>query len=213
MKKLIASIMMFAASLFVASSVTAAEVDMKDPYKMVTAVAEQTFNKLQANKDKIKDVKFRKELVRNDLMPYVDTKYASYKVMGAYAKQASAEERDAFTEAFSEYIVASFADALSLYNDQKLITPDYKTVSDDAKQVNVKFLIRDAKNKDLELVFKVRKNTKSGEWRAFDLVSEGISMLSAKESELNPLIRTRGLKAVTDLIVKHNETGSTEAIK
>ena len=57
------------------------------------------------------------------------------------------------------------------------------------------------------------KNSKTGEWRAFDMVAEGISMLSAKENELSPLIRERGINKVIDLINKHNQSGSTEPIK
>ncbi len=213
MKKLVSAAIFMLATIFGVNSVQAQDVDMKDPYKMVTVVAKNAFDKLQANKDKISDVTFRKDLVRTDLLPYVDTRYAGFKVMGTNLKKASAQERDAFCDAFAEYIVASFADALAMYNNQELVLPDYKQVSDDASQVNVKFLIREAGKKDLELVFKLRKNSKSGEWRAYDLVSEGISMLTAKENELSPLIRERGIKAVTDLINKHNQTGSTEVIK
>lgn len=213
MKKLVSAAIFMLATIFGVNSVQAQDVDMKDPYKMVTVVAKNAFDKLQANKDKISDVTFRKDLVRTDLLPYVDTRYAGFKVMGTNLKKASAQERDAFCDAFAEYIVASFADALAMYNNQELVLPDYKQVSADATQVNVKFLIREAGKKDLELVFKLRKNSKSGEWRAYDLVSEGISMLTAKENELSPLIRERGIKAVTDLINKHNQTGSTEVIK
>lgn len=213
MKKLVSAAIFMLATIFGVNSVQAQDVDMKDPYKMVTVVAKNAFDKLQANKDKISDVTFRKDLVRTDLLPYVDTRYAGFKVMGTNLKKASAQERDAFCDAFAEYIVASFADALAMYNNQELVLPDYKKVSADASQVNVKFLIREAGKKDLEIVFKLRKNSKSGEWRAYDLVSEGISMLTAKENELSPLIRERGIKAVTDLINKHNQTGSTEVIK
>ena len=48
-----------------------AAVDMTDPYKMVDAVAQKTFSDLKANKDKLSDVAFRKQLIREDLMPYV----------------------------------------------------------------------------------------------------------------------------------------------
>lgn len=217
MKKFLQSLTLSCAALVLSlgfiGNVQAADVDMTDPYKMVTAVADNTFNKIKANKDKMSDVNFRKELIRTDLMPYVDTRYAGFKVMGTNLKKATAEERDAFCDAFAEYIVASFAAALALYNNQDLIAPDYQKVPADATQVNAKFLIREPGKQDLELIFKLRKNSKTGEWRAFDMVAEGISMLTAKESELSPLIRERGIKAVIDLINQHNQSGSTEPIK
>ena len=217
MKKFLTTMVMACAaavlSLSFSMNASAATVDMTDPYKMVSTVAEQTFDKIKANKDKMTDVNFRKELIRNDLLPYVDTRYAGYKVMGTNLKSASAEERDAFCDAFAEYIVASYADALAMYNDQELVLPKYQSVDSKATQVNVKFLIREQGKPDIELIFKLRKNSKTGEWRAFDMIAEGISMLTAKENELSPLIRERGIKAVTDLINQHNQSGSSEPIK
>ena len=208
MKKFWAALALFGAATF-GFNAAAATVDMTDPYKMVTQVASSTFDKIKANKDKMSDTNFRKDLVRTDLMPYVDTRYAGFKVMGTNLKSVSAADRDAFCDVFAEYIVASFADALALYNNQDLVLPDYKSVSADATQVNVKFLIREQGKQDLELIFKLRKNSKTGEWRAFDMVAEGISLLTSKENELSPLIRERGIKAVIDLIDQHNKSGSS----
>lgn len=211
MKKIFAVIMMCAGLFW--TGLASAAVDMTDPYKMVIEVANTTFNKIKANQDKMKDVNFRKELIRNDLLPYVDTRYAGYKVMGTNLKSISAADRDAFCDVFAEYIVASYADALALYNNQTLVAPEYKSVSADATQVNVKFLIREQGKHDLELIFKLRKNNKTGEWKAFDMVAEGISMLTTKENELAPLIRERGIKKVIELIKQNNAAGKTDAIK
>lgn len=214
MKKLFSALMMAVFMMAASSSFAAGTVDLKDPYKMVNEVASTSFAKLKANKDKLSDVNFRKELVRTELLPYVDTNYAGAKVLGSLYKSTNAEDRKAFLNAFSEYIVSSFADALALYNNQDLVseTTD-KPVSADATQVVAKFLIRESGKKDLELLFKLRKNSKTGEWKVFDMVSEGISMLDAKTSELQPLLRSKGVKAVTDLIVKHNESGSKDPVK
>lgn len=211
MKKIFAVLMMCAGLCW--ASLAAAAVDMKDPYKMVIEVANTTFAKIKANPDKMKDVNFRKELIRTDLLPYVDTRYAGYKVMGNNLQKISAADRDAFCDAFAEYIVTAYADALALYNNQELVAPDYKTVSADATQVNIKFLIREQGKQDLELIFKLRKNSKTGEWKAFDMVAEGISLLTAKENELSPLIRERGIKKVTDLINQNNAAGKADVIK
>ena len=62
------------------------------------------------------------------------------------------------------------------------------------------------------LVLKLRKNSKTGEWKAFDMVAEGISMLSAKQSELTPLIRTKGVAGVTELLKEHNASLNTAPI-
>lgn len=190
-----------------------ADVDMTDPYKMLTTVATEAFDALKANKDRIKtDVAFRKELIREKLLPYVDTAYAAYQVIGGELKNTSKEQRAAFVDAFAEYIVASYAEALGKYDDQELVMPAYEQVGSEEKMVNIKFLIRQAGQADLQLVFKVRKNNNTGEWKAYDMVAENISMLSAKQSELTPLIRQKGIDAVTQLLVEHNAQGSADPL-
>ena len=185
--------------------VQAAQVDMHDPYKMLITVADQTFAKIKANADHVKsDVAYRRDLIRTELMPYVDSTYAAYKVIGNNLKQTTKEERAAFSDAFAEYIVASYADALGKYDNQELVPPAYQEVPADENMVNIKFIIREQGKPDLELLFKLRKNTKTGEWRAYDMVAENISMLSAKQSELGPMIREQGIAKVTDILVKHN---------
>ena len=201
------------AALITSFSVFAADVDTKDPYKMLSVVAQDTFDTIKAHKDQVKtDLAFRKDLIRTKLMPYVDSTYAAYRVIGNNLKQTTKEQRDAFADAFSEYIIASYAEALGKYDNQELVIPPYQKVGADENMVNIKFLIREAGKQDLELIFKLRKNSKTGEWKAFDMVAENISMLSAKQSELSPLIRQKGIDAVTKMIADHNTSGSAEPL-
>ena len=206
-------ILALGAALALVFAASAHAVDMKNPYKVVTEVATSTFDKLKENKDKLSDIEFRKTLIREELLPYIDYKYAAYKVIGNQLKQTAPEDREAFADAFAEYIVASFADALGKYSDQELVVPEYKSVGTDEKLVNVKFLIREKGKQDLVVVFSMRKNNKTGEWRAFDMVAENISMLTAKQSELAPLIRDKGLKEVTAMLEKNNASAGTVPLK
>jgi phospholipid transport system substrate-binding protein len=45
----------------------------------------------------------------------------------------------------------------------------------------------------------VRK-TKSGEWKGFDMLPEGISLLDAKQAEFHGILRTEGLIYVIDIL-------------
>lgn len=208
-KKFIAAAALCLCTVFPAMS---AEVDMQDPYKMLITVADETFGEIKQNADKVKsDPAYRRELIRTHLMPYVDITYAAYKVIGNNLKSTTKEERAAFTDAFADYVVAAYADALGKYDQQELVDPAYQQVPADETMVNIKFLIREPGKQDLELLFKLRKNTKTGEWRAYDMVAENISMLSAKQSELSPMIREKGIAAVTDILVKHNSGNNAGA--
>jgi phospholipid transport system substrate-binding protein len=61
-------------------------------------------------------------------------------------------------------------------------------------------------NRDpINISFKVRRNSKTNEWKAFDMVAEGISLLDSKQKELAGLIRQKGLPHVTELLKEKSQ--------
>ena len=65
------------------------------------------------------------------------------------------------------------------------------------KIVAVRTQIVDVNSPTIEVVFKMRLNKKTGQWKAFDMVVEGISLLSAKQAELSNKIARQGVEQVT----------------
>ena len=49
----------------------------------------------------------------------------------------------------------------------------------------------------------MRQNQKTNTWKAYDMVAEGISLLSAKQSELSSLIRQHGIDYVSNMLEEH----------
>lgn len=186
-------------------SAMAGAVNLQDPYQMMNEVADRTFSEIQSNRERMNDRGYRISLIRTELMPYVDSRYIAYKIIGAQLKSTSEQERADFASAFETYIIHAFADALGKYDQQVLVSPAYQKVPDTESMTSIRYLVRENGKPDLELLFKLRRNTKTGEWRVFDLVAENISMLQAKQSELSPMIREQGLAAVTRLLQERQQ--------
>ena len=179
-------------------AVQAQEVDKTKPYEMMAQVSETTFARLkeeqraiQANPDLLKTI------VDEELMPYVNVKYAAYKLLGTHLKKTSAEERAEFVTAFRDYLVASYAQVLTLYTDQKIVLEKAKTIPEGKRIISVRVDILDSARPTVKVDFKLRKNKKTGEWQAFDMVAEGVSLLSTKQSEWNGKIRKEGISLVS----------------
>jgi phospholipid transport system substrate-binding protein len=181
--------------LIFASAVVFADFDKSNPYQLANQVASSTIAELKANKDHIGDANVAAGIIDKYLFPYIDIKYAAYKVMGPSLKSLSEEDRQKFTDAFSDYMKDSFVSVLSKYTNQVIVPAEEKTVASNETMAAVKLLIRESGKQDLELVLKLRKNSKTGEWKAFDIVGEKISMLDAKISELSPIIKSQGVDA------------------
>ncbi len=190
-KKIVLSLLCVAAMVF---GVANAE-NVVNPYELANSVASKVIDDIKANKDRLADKKVALSIINNDLMPYVDVKYAAYKVIGTSLKTTSPEDREKFTEAFAVYMQENFASVLSKYTNQQIVPAKVQEVDANTKLVSVKMLIHEEGKKDLELILKLRKNSKTGEWKAFDLIGENISMLDAKISELSPVIKNSGIDA------------------
>lgn len=182
---------------FTAFGAVAAEVDKTQPYSMMKQVAEVTFERLKNEQSQIKqDPNLLKTIVEEELMPYVNDRYAALKLLGPNLKGAKREDVGEFITAFRAYLVTSYAQVLTQYTDQQIeFGPEPKL--DPSKRItSIKVDIIDAPRPNIKLEFKLRKDKKTGEWLAFDMVAEGISLLSSKQSEWNTQIRQDGILAV-----------------
>ncbi|MCU7994031.1 ABC transporter substrate-binding protein [Shewanella glacialipiscicola] len=174
-------------------------VDTKDPYAMVKAVANKTFDRFHKDKALIDaDSDHLKVIVREELMPYIDYKYASYKVLGQYLKDSTEDQRNRFVDAFEGYLVSTYAQAFTEYTNQKVeFSPGIDFSQEKIVDVNVQII--EAGRPPIKLLFKARR-LKDDTWKAFDLVAEGVSLLSSKQSEISNLIRQQGIDPVIKML-------------
>jgi phospholipid transport system substrate-binding protein len=195
---------------FVFSSVVfSAEIDMSNPNKVIQSVSDKTFARITAEEARLKaNPDYIQVIIEEELIPYFDYKYAAYKVLGANLKKTTADQRNEFVEVFRLYLVNSYSSILFKYDQQKVeifANINFK----DASIVTVPVKVRDKNNQIVQLSFKLRKNQKSGEWKVFDVIAEGISMLNTKQSEISDLIQKKGIDHVIELLDKKNSEFSS----
>jgi len=188
------------------------QINTMDPYSMVKSVANKTFDRFHKDKALIDaDADHLKVIVREELMPYIDYKYASYKVLGQYLKESTEDQRNRFVDAFQGYLVTTYAQAFTEYTNQKV---EFSPGSDfsNEKIVDVNVQIIEAGRPPIKLLFKVRR-LKDDSWKAFDLVAEGVSLLSSKQSEISNLIRQQGIDPVIKMLEERTKDKVTKQSK
>ncbi|NQZ88938.1 MAG: ABC transporter substrate-binding protein [Colwellia sp.] len=198
-KKLFTAVV--ALALFSSFSVAAKAVDKKNPYAMIETVAKVTFKRFADEQTEIrKTPDILKNIVREELMPYVDYRYAALKVIGVKNyKQTTKQSRADFVTVFREYLVTSYAQVFTLYKQQEVEFEPEKNFSK-ARIVAVRTSVIDPNRPPIDISFRVRKNKKTLEWKAYDMVAEGVSLLDSKQAELSGLIRQKGLPYVTEML-------------
>jgi phospholipid transport system substrate-binding protein len=176
-------------SLVAVASVSAEKVDQQNPYKMVQQAGSKTFDRIKAEQANIaNNPEILRAIMEEELMPYIDYKFSAFKVLGKYTTKLSREELLEFVSVFREYLITSYAVAMGYYDDQLVEFAPEMDFSRDS-DVTVRAVIKDDGRPDIKVAFKVRKDRKSNEWQAYDMVAEGISLLSSKRSEFESVLR------------------------
>ena len=181
-------------------------IDKKNPYKMIEEVANITFKRFADERSEIrKTPNLLKDIVREELLPYIDYKYSAYKVIGAKNfKNTTNAERKAFVPVFRDYLITSYAQVFTLYDSQEVVFEPAKELKKQ-KIVSVKTSVLEPGRDAINISFRVRKNKKTKEWKAYDMVAEGISLLDSKQAELSSIIRQKGLSHVTEMLIEKSK--------
>ncbi|WP_314878615.1 phospholipid-binding protein MlaC [Haemophilus parahaemolyticus] len=168
------------------------------PYVLMQQTADKLFSDIKANQGKIKsNPEYLRTIVRNDLMPHVHVKYAGQLVLGKSLSSANEAQREKFFDAFGQFIEQSYAQVLTQYSDQKVEIESEKP-TDGKSIVTIRVNVISANNTPpIKLDFKWRKNSRTGEWQAYDMAAENVSMVATKQNEWSSILRQQGIDTLT----------------
>ncbi len=178
----------------------AQEINEQNPYELVKGVASKTFDRIKANQEAVKaDPEMLRTIMEEELVPHIDYKFAAFMVLGKHFKSVPQEKMGEYITVFRQYLITSYAVAMGYYDNQTVQFEPESSFSD-KKSVTVRAVVQDPKRPEIKIAFKVRKDSKTNEWKAYDMVAEGISMLNSKRSEFESILRQDGIDAVIALM-------------
>jgi len=167
------------------------------PYSVLESIGNKLFGRIAANQQEIKKFpQLMQVIVEEELMPSIDYRYASYRILGKHLRKTSKDQRAKFVDSMRRNLARTYANALMQYNNQQVVFEPEK-LTNGKKIVAVKTQIIDVNKPTINVVFKMRQNKKTGQWKAFDMVVEGISLLSSIKAELSKKIAKQGVEQVT----------------
>lgn len=189
-KAIVVFLLMFTTSAF------SSEMVSTSPYVVLKNIGTKLFSRISANQQEIKKFPaLMQVIVEEELMPSIDYRYASYRILGKHLRNTSKKQRTEFVSSMRNYLARTYASALMQYRNQQVIFEPEKSVKN-KKIVAVKLQIVDSNKPTIDVTFKMRLNKKTGEWKAFDMTVEGISLLSSKKVELSKRIAKYGIEQV-----------------
>ncbi len=200
----------------VAASLTVAA----DQHAAYIAVAEATENMLtalnKADAKTRKDDAFIKDVFETHVEPLVNYRFITAMILGnSHLKNTSKEQFNELSDLLKAEFAASFTSALSYLSDNKVTIEPLKPDAD-SKVAKVKLTITQKGGPDVSVDFSLRRSSKDAaddpqSWKIYDVVAEGISMMSSYQSQYKSILNKGGVDGLIEALKKRQ--GQSAAVQ
>jgi phospholipid transport system substrate-binding protein len=150
-------------------------------------------------------------VIEKEIVPVVDIEYMARWVVGRKAwSKASAEEQKLFTEVFEKLMSKTYASTLLLFKDRTMIYSrpmrvDYQK----AKTIPVYCEIKQPNKESIQVIYQMRMM--SNQWKIFDVLVEGVSMLKGLQAQYEQVIAQKGINGgIEAMQQKLNSSAATD---
>lgn len=190
---------------------SAQDANSQDPSQILENAARTMLKELDAHRaDYRADPSKIDALVEKDLLPHFDTEYAARLVLGAHWRDASAEQRKHFIDAFYHSMVANYGkslvnftgDRLKVYPTKMGADPDRTTVRTEVKRDN---------GSTVPVNYSMHRGPDG--WKAWDVVIDGISYVKSFREDFGSEIDQKGLDEVISRMEKGGKPGEAPGTK
>jgi phospholipid transport system substrate-binding protein len=126
--------------------------------------------------------------------PHFDLRYITQLILARNWREATDDQRERFQVAFKNMLIRSYANALLEFSDSVKADWQPLQIAPDATDVTVESrLLRDNKP-PVPVGFALRK--RGDEWKVYDIIVEGLSLVTNFRSQVAAEIRRGGIEAL-----------------
>jgi phospholipid transport system substrate-binding protein len=144
--------------------------------KVIKTLADPTF------KAKPRDVKITE--IGNIIGEVFDFTELSKRTLGREWKKMDAEQQEEFTELLRELLQGVYADRLLAYTDQKIVFDKEIELKKGRAEVQSNIVLSDGR----KVPIFYRLTNKSGQWKVYDLIIEGVSLVKNYRTQFREII-------------------------
>lgn len=187
-------ILLAVAALFSATAAFAGPSD--DVKKTVDEVV-----RIVASKEMKQNDQKRRQALKKTISLVFDYTEMAKRSLGKHWNQRTPDEKKRFAELFATLLENSYAGKIESYNNEKIV---YLKELIDGDHAEVKSKVVTAKRDEFTLDY--RMINRNGKWMAYDVVIEGVSLVSNYRTQFNKIITNGGYAQ----LVKKLETKTDE---
>lgn len=174
------------------------------PVPMLENSANQILSTLKQNKSNLKqNHQIIYQAVQRYFLPNVDVNGMSRSVLGRQAwEKASAAERQAFTQVFTELVIRTYSNPLAEYTDETVKFSPLPAPTD-GRFARVNSVIIRSSGQRIPLSYSLV--AKNNGWKIYDLSVEGVSLLQSFRSQFGQILQNSSMQELIAQMRKNSK--------
>lgn len=139
--------------------------------------------------------------VKGIVIPHFDFRLMSRFVLAQNWRRANPEQQERFVKEFRRLLVQTYGYSLSQYSGQTVSFSGMQT-SSSGDRAMVKTVIKQPNGPDIPVDYRLHKTAE--EWKVYDVILDGISLVQNYRSSFRSQIRSDGLDRFLDELQRRN---------
>lgn len=175
------------------------------PLELVQRTADDVLSVLKSDQSIQEDKEKIYQLAEEKILPNFDLDRISMLVLGKAWRKINEDQQQKFKVEFKTMLLRTYAVALGKYKDQEI---DFKPlrIEPTDKKVTVKSQIIQDGAQPISVDYTLAK--KDNAWKVFDIVIEGVSLVTNYRSQFTSEIKNNGIDSlISKLVEKNNNKG------
>ena len=185
-------------------SISSASIAADGPLELVHKTADDVLAVLKADDSIQQDKEKIYKLAEEKILPNFDLDRISMLVLGKTWRKINGDQQQQFKSEFKTMLLRTYAVALGKYKDQEI---DFKPMRMEPtdKQATVKTQIIQEGAQPISVDYTLAK--KDDEWKVFDIVIEGVSLVTNYRSQFASEIKNNGIDSLITKLAEKNSKG------
>jgi len=178
------------------------------PLAMLQGMTEQLIEIADRRPDILDDPEELRIVANEVVLPHVDFTMLSRWVLGKHWRKATVAQREAFISEFRELLLGTYLRSVSAYKDNTIQFLPLRegTEGMQGNQVVVHALVEQKNGPVAHVSFRLHRV--GSEWLIFDVIVEGISLVTTHRSTFSREIHNYGIDKLIERLRAKNETNT-----
>ncbi|MGR9114958.1 MAG: MlaC/ttg2D family ABC transporter substrate-binding protein [Gammaproteobacteria bacterium] len=196
------SLLILPFSFFILSSAPVAAEDVTQAQQVIEDSSDQ-INRTLKQPAYQNDFNKSTQFVDGIVTKFVDMPRVSLLVLGKNIRKTNSEQRQRFMKEFKTLLVRTYTRAFLEYKDWSITFAPYNDNKNDRKTI-VKTMVHQPGQQPVNISYRMLLN-KSGDWKVYDIIIEGVSLVTNYRSSFNEEIAQSGsIDAVIQTLIDKN---------